>query len=53
MKSKTSNQIESRWNDRKEIFSANVEIEHEMFKTFFDANHIKQNEKDFDKDFFI
>ena len=52
-KSITSNQIESLWNDRKEILSGNVEIEHETLETFFEAKHIKQNEKDFDKDFFI
>ena len=48
-KSNTSNQIESLWNDRKEILSGNVEIEHEMFETFFETKHIKQNEKDFDE----
>ena len=37
-KSKTSNQIESLWNDRKKILSGNVKIEHEMFETFFEAN---------------
>ena len=52
-KANTSNQIESLWNDRKEILSGNVEIEHEMFETFFEAKHIEHNEKDFDKDFFI
>ena len=52
-KSNTSNQIESLWNDRKEILSGNVEIEHEMFETFFETKHIKQNEKDFDEDFFM
>ena len=52
-KSNTSNQIESLWNDRKEILSGNVEIEHEMFETFFETKHMKQNEKDFDEDFFM
>ena len=46
-----SNQIESLWNDRKEILSGNVEIEQEMSETFFEARQIKQNEKDCDKDF--
>ena len=52
-KSNTSNQIESLLNNRKEILSGNVEIEHEMFETFFEAKHIKQNEGDFDEDFFM
>ena len=52
-KSNRSNQTESLWNDRKEILSGIVEIEREMFETFFEAKQIKQNEKDFDKDFFI
>ena len=45
LKSNTSNQIESLWNDRKVIMSGNKEIEQEMFQTFFQAKHIKQNAK--------
>ena len=52
-KSNTSYQTESLWNDRKEILSGIVQNEHEMFEKFFEAKHVKQNEKDFDKSFFI
>ena len=52
-KSNTNNIIESLWSDREEKLSRNVEIEHEMFETFFDAKQIMQNEKDFEKDFFV
>ena len=52
-KSMASNQIQSLWNDRLNRLSGNVEIEHEMFKTFFQAKHIKLNDKVFDKDFFL
>ena len=37
----------------KKILSGKVLTEHEMFETFFEAKYIKQNEKYFDKDFFI
>ena len=44
-KSNTSDQIESLWNDRKEILSGNVEIEHEMFETFLEAKHKSERER--------